>query len=107
MMKLFVWDRTLPNNYNCNTEPGGLELGASAIVIAPSVEKAIEQVRGHIKVDDRYGPSDHYKRMVMAMEATTPTYVTPITTPGRTTPAQVVFLSIGTHYGDTKPLNRS
>ncbi|MBI2809976.1 MAG: hypothetical protein HYX67_03995 [Candidatus Melainabacteria bacterium] len=107
MMKLFVWDRSLPNNYSSNTNSGSLELGASVVVIAPSLEKAIEQVEGHIKDKDRYGPSDHYRRMVIAMKTTKPTSFTPITTPGRNTHAQVVFLSIGTHFGDTKPLHES
>jgi hypothetical protein len=96
MMKLFVWDRSLPNNYYSSSSKDGLEHGASAIVIAPSVKSAIE----------RYGTSDHYKRMVVGMKEIKPTSALPMTTPGRTGEAKVVFLAIGTHYGDTEPLSQ-
>jgi hypothetical protein len=106
MMKLFVWDRSLPNNYYSSSSKDGLEHGASAIVIAPSVKSAIELVEAKIVATERYGTSDHYKRMVVGMKEIKPTSALPMTTPGRTGEAKVVFLAIGTHYGDTEPLSQ-
>ena len=102
MLKIYVWERSLPNNYPDQAEPATCEIGASAIIIAPSVKAAKELLRLEIKPDDRFGPSPHYRRMLEAMGTTKPTSAKPITTPGRTG-TEIVFLSIGAHYNDPKP----
>jgi len=104
MMQLIVWDRSLPNGYPNQESPKSFELGASAIVIAPSIKEAIKQVERHIDPKDRFGPSFHYRHMVAAMSTTEPTSALPITTPGRNVAAHVVLLSIGAHYNDQAPL---
>lgn len=103
MMKIYTWERSLPNNYCSQTAPGGLEIGASAVIIAPSVKSAKERLQLEIKPNDRFGASTHIRRMVEAIEQTEPTSVIPITTPGRKIGPEIVFLSIGAHYNDPKP----
>lgn len=104
MMKTFVWDRTLRNNYPSKTAQGELETGASVVVMAPSIKKAIEVVQKLVDPSDKFGPSVHYQRMAESMEKTEPTSATPVTTPGRVSEAKVLFLSIAPHYNDTQPL---
>ncbi len=104
MMKTYVWDRSLRNNYLSKTTPGEFERGASVVVIAPSVTKAIAVVKKLIDPSDKFGPSVHYQRMAESMEKTEPTSATPVTTPGRVCEAKVLFLSIAPHYNDTQPL---
>ncbi len=104
MIKIYVWDRSLPNNYHSAESPIGLELSASAVVMAPSRKEAIALVERQINPKDRIGPSAHYVRMVEGMKTTKPTSETPITTPGREAVSRILFLSIGAHYNDTKPL---
>jgi hypothetical protein len=62
MIKIYVWDRSLPNNYHSAESPIGLELSASAVVMAPSRKEAIALVERQINPKDRIGPSAHYVR---------------------------------------------
>ncbi len=106
-MKLFVWDRNLPNNYMSDSTPDGLSRGASAIIMARSVAAATRLLEKRIRPLDVTGPSSHYQRMAAAMSTTAPTSETPIITPGRASRSQIIFLAIGTYAGDSLPLSRS
>ncbi|MFN8554614.1 MAG: hypothetical protein U0103_24350 [Candidatus Obscuribacterales bacterium] len=103
MQHIFVWEQSLPNNYPSQANPHVKEIGASVVIIAPTLKVAIEQLKKKIIPGDKFGPSAHYQQMVEAMATTKPTKYIPITLPGGNGEPQVLSVSIGAHYNDPQP----